>query len=58
MKETIHGRDHPDIVTPLINLAGNLHYQKKYHEAEEFYRRASEITEKQAARIIQTSPRR
>ncbi|MFA5144359.1 MAG: tetratricopeptide repeat protein, partial [Candidatus Omnitrophota bacterium] len=40
------GKDSPDIVTDLNNLATVYSYQNKYADSEALYRRAVDITEK------------
>ncbi|KAH6972637.1 TPR domain protein [Ilyonectria destructans] len=46
IRERVLGREHPDTLTSISNLAGVLQYQGKYEEAEQMNRRALDASEK------------
>ncbi|MBL8658811.1 MAG: tetratricopeptide repeat protein [Rhodospirillales bacterium] len=46
IRETVLGRDHPDVATSLNNLATFYHDRGRYAEAEPLYQRAQEIWKK------------
>ena len=46
LREKVLGKEHPDTLTSMNNLAGALRGQGKYEEAEQMHRQALELTEK------------
>ena len=45
LRETVLGKEHPNTLTSMNNLAGVLSHQGKYEEAEEMHRRTLALSE-------------